>query len=224
MRALTKQMRKRAPSDLYRTPVELLDAWLEDIPELGYQGYRPRGFRQGVVSGNDLLVCDPTAGDGRWGLRLSSILGCECVLSDIHPYGYETIQRGDALEWKRPDDKRRVIAASNFPFRLLDPIVQRVWGELRNEDELVFLITSVSHANMSRPVLYRILGIMPYHDVYSIRWRCPMESAEGKSLGGAAVDYQIVRAVKGRPVRLGETRLWDVYSRKQQADLVPPPF
>ena len=215
MRALTKKDSDRKPSDLYRTPQALLDAWLTDV-EPGYTGYMPIGW-----TGNPegYLVCDPTCGDGRWGLSVAKKLFCDCLLTDIH-MGTEF----DVLRWHRPAFTGKVIVTSNPPFSLLDSgsrrkkgpgFVERVWGQLKDGDELVFLTTTVSHANYTRPVLYYNLGIMPYRDIWSIRWRSPMEDSDGVSLGGAAVDYQIVRAVKGSRVEPGETRQKDVLLPKQ---------
>jgi len=130
------------------------------------------------------------------------------------------VDEANALEWVRPDHAGRVIVTTNPPFRLLDELVERWWSQLLPGDELVLLTTTVAHANNSRPVLFQRLGFMPYADIWSVRWRSPMEDKDGKSLGGAAVDYQIVRAVKGLIVRSGETRQWDIMLPEQWAKVV----
>ena len=159
-----------------------------------------------------VVVDDPCAGDGRIGLTMARALGTACILSDLHPPEHDPlIHPADALQWTRPQTDARVLVITNPPFGLLDPLVERIWGQLEKNDELVFLISSVSLANNSRPSLLKRLEVMPFRTLYDIRWRCPFEMPDGTVMKGAAMCHQFFRSVKGKPTPPGQTTQIDLY-------------
>lgn len=216
MRNLTVAAADRHPSDLYRTPRNVIEAWLRH--------YWP-------AAAGPYLVSDPCAGDGRIGeMVASAIRADELVLSDLRHYDHggsavypsgTVVYASNALEWERPDFDGRVIVPFNPPFNQLDGvsrrhegaegILDRIWSQLAPSDEVDVLISAISLANNSRPQLWTQLGIMPFESIWDIRWRCPFETPAGETMKGAAMCHQWVRAVKGARVRPGDSRQYDLY-------------
>lgn len=197
MRNLTKKVSERNERDLYRTPQDVIDRLCEV--------YRP-------AFAGPYLASDPCAGDGRIGRSVASAIGADVLeCSDIYPQ--DGVTEGNALEWRRPEWGGRIIVAINPPFKLLDDIALQIWQQLTKGDELIVLISSVSLANYTRPVLWRDEGLLPFCDEYHIRWRCPFEMPDGKPMKGAAMCHQWIRSVKGHTPLNGMTRAWSLLKR-----------